>query len=177
MLAIKLINKIKSNLYTYILFSTCIALLASVAVWMILSIIGKIVFLNKYDKRAEYIQNEIASTIRDENLTYYEALQNIDVLMYNEENIRLSFNNEKNNAIDNKMIFYKDVIYRFPVNYADGKGLILVKPIDKWVPEYYEVISTGISGVIFMFILYQNQSNVKENLDFSFNYLLKRLIV
>ena len=153
-LVIKLIKRIRNHLYTYILFSTIAALFFSVIIWIGLNGLAKSIFLKDYYLRAEYIKNEIGSKIEDENLTYYEALESIDSLIYNEESIRLVLNTKEKDKFDNKIIFNGDAVYKFPVKYSDGDGTILIKPVIRMIPKYCEYFISSISVFVFMFILF-----------------------
>lgn len=110
-----------------------------------------------YGKRAEAISSDIKTIVESENLTYYEAIETIDLSQYYEENIRLVSNKEQINSNDHKKMNEpsKDMVYMFPINYSDASGQILIKPmLGMMVPQYCEFISVLISVFIFMSTLF-----------------------
>lgn len=154
---IRLINKPRNHLYTYILFGTIIAGILSIATWLILNNASNMLYLRNYGKRAEAISREITTMVESKNLTYYQAIETIDLTQYYEENIRLVSNNGEKHSNDNKRMNFhsNDILYMFPINYSDSSGQILIRPMLRMlVPQYYEFIIVLISAFIFMLTLF-----------------------
>lgn len=110
-----------------------------------------------YSARAEEVSRDITGIIESQNLTYYEAIESIDLTQYHKENIRLLSKDEENHFNDNKKpnIHSKETIYIFHVNYSDSSGEILIKPMIRMlVPQYFQFIIVSISAFIFMMILF-----------------------
>lgn len=153
-----MINKTRNHLYTYILFAVITAGILSTATWLILNEASNKLFLMNYVKRAEAISNDITTMVESENLTYYQAIEAIDLTQYHHESIRLISNKEENNLNDdNKIIKSRsnDIVYVFPINYSDSSGQVLIKPMIRMlVPQYYEFIIVLISAFIFMLTLF-----------------------
>lgn len=155
--AIELINRTKNHLFPYILFAVISAGVLGAGTWLILHDGSEKLFLKNYDKRAENIRNDITTMVKNEKLTYYQALETIDFSQYYEENIRLVSNKEKTDSNDHKGMNHhsNDIIYMFPISYSDGSGEILIRPmIGVLVPKYYEFIIALISVFVFMLTLY-----------------------
>lgn len=127
---IRLINKTRNHIYTYILFATIIAGLLSIATWLILNDASNMLYLRNYGKRAEAISRDITTMVESGNFTYYQAIETIDLTQYYKENIRLVSNKGEKHSNDNKRINfpYNDSVYMFPINYSDSSGQILIMP-------------------------------------------------
>jgi signal transduction histidine kinase len=152
-----LINKTRNHLYNYILFAAITAGILSTATWLILNEASDKLFSMNYGKRAEAICNDITTIVKSENLTYYQAIETIDISQYYEENLRLVSSNEEKDSNNHKRINSpsNDIVYMFPINYSDVSGEILIKPmIGMLVPNYCEFIIALISAFIFMSTLF-----------------------
>ena len=153
---IRLIDRIKNHLYTYILFAAIIAGILSSATWVILYEGSRKIGLANYNKHAEAICKEITTIVESENLTYYQAIEIIDFMKYYEENIRLLSYDEEIDLDRSKKMDRPDgnndtIIYRFKINYSDSSGQILIKPmVEMLVPKYCKLIIVLISAFIFM---------------------------
>ena len=66
---IRLINKTRNHIYTYILFATIIAGLLSIATWLILNDASNMLYLRNYGKRAEAISRDITTMVESGNFT------------------------------------------------------------------------------------------------------------